>query len=258
MNTAIIALGFFVVILALLVALRVKTGNKVDIRSSDIVLALVPVALWLFLTGKIQEFAFGEVKIVAAIKMASKAPVGPQVSKLTIDTVREQITTMSKAGPEVIPQMINTKSQALSFTLGQGGYYGPAIAQYLEQLTQYPFLRYIVMSNPDGTFFGIADARQVTDIFRTSNPRFSVADLAEWLNRSVKNELEGLPGFISAEKALHKEDDKRKALENMNTLDVQVLPVVDGGQKFDGIVDRSKLTASILTEIADRLEKTND
>jgi hypothetical protein len=255
MNTVVIALGLFALILALLVALRVKTANKIDIRSSDIVLALVPVALWLFLTGKIQEFAFGEVKIVAAIKMATKAPVGPQVSKLTVDTVREHITTMSKAGPEVIPQMINTKSQALSFTLGQGGYYGPAIAQYLDQLTQYPFLRYIVMSNPDGTFFGIADARQVADIIHSSNPRFSAADLAEWLNSSVKNELEGLPGFISAEKALHKEDDKRKALESMNTADAQTLPVVDDAQKFDGIVDRSKLTASILTEISDRVEK---
>jgi hypothetical protein len=255
MNTVAIALGLFAVILVLLVALRVKTGNKIDIRSSDIVLALVPVALWLFLTGKIQEFAFGEVKIVAAIKMAAKAPVGPQVSKLTVDTVRERISTMSKAGPEIIPQMINTKSQALSFTLGQGGYYGPAIAQYLDQLTQYPFLRYIVMTNPDGTFFGIADARQLAGIIRSSNPRFSEADVAAWFNRSAKDQLEGLPGFISAEKALHKEDDKRKALEAMNTLDVQVLPVVDDAQKFDGIVDRSKLTASILTEIADRVER---
>lgn len=201
MNTVVVALGLFAVILVLLVALRVKTGNKIDIRSSDIVLALVPVALWLFLTGKIQEFAFGEVKIVAAIKMAAKAPVGPQVSKLTVDTVREHISTMSKAGPEVIPQMINTKSQALSFTLGQGGYYGPAIAQYLEQLTQYPFLRYIVMNNPDGTFYGIADARQLVAIIRSSNPRFSEADLAQWFNRSVKSELEALPGFIPAEKS---------------------------------------------------------
>jgi hypothetical protein len=48
---------------------------------------------------------------------------------------------MSKGAPDVIPQMINTKSQALSFTIGQGGYAGPAIADYLDQLTQYPFLR---------------------------------------------------------------------------------------------------------------------
>jgi hypothetical protein len=124
MNTVIIALGIFAVVLALLVALRTKTRNRIDIKNSDIVLALVPVALWLFLTGKIQEFAFGEVKIVAAIKLASKAPVGPEVSKLALDTVREPVHTMSKGGPEVIPQMINTKSQALSFTIGQGGYAG--------------------------------------------------------------------------------------------------------------------------------------
>ena len=45
MNTVIIALGIFAVILALLVALRAKTGNRIDIKNSDIVLALVPVAL---------------------------------------------------------------------------------------------------------------------------------------------------------------------------------------------------------------------
>ena len=70
-----------------------------------------------------------------------------------------------------------------------------------------------------------------------------------------KNELATLPGFVSSEKALHKKDDKRKALEMMNSEDAQVLPVLDQEEKFDGIVDRSKLTASILTEIAQRVEK---
>jgi hypothetical protein len=90
MSSVAVALTMFAALLALLVALRTKTGNKVDIRNSDIVLALVPVALWLFLTGKIQEFGFGEVKIVAAIKMAATAPVGPEVSKLTIEAVSGQ------------------------------------------------------------------------------------------------------------------------------------------------------------------------
>ena len=102
MSTAAIALDMFAALFALLVALRAKTGNKFDIRNSDIVLARVPVALWLFLTGKIQEFALGEVKIVAAIKLVSTAPVGPQVSKLTIETVREPVRMMSKGAPDVI------------------------------------------------------------------------------------------------------------------------------------------------------------
>ena len=50
---------------------------------------------------------------------------------------------------------------------------------------------------------------------------------------------------------------QRKALEMMNSEDAQVLPVLDEEGKFDGIVDRSKLTASILTEIAQRVEKSD-
>ena len=255
MSSVAVALTMFAALLALLVALRTKTGNKVDIRNSDIVLALVPVALWLFLTGKIQEFGFGEVKIVAAIKMAATAPVGPEVSKLTIEAVSEPVRMMSKGAPDVIPQMINTKSQALSFTIGQGGYAGPAIADYLDQLTQYPFLRYLVLNNPDGTFFGIADARQIEDISRAPRPRFSFYNLAEWINGGDKTELAALPGFVSSDKALHKGDDKRKALEMINAADAQVRPVLDEAGRFDGMVDRSKLTASILTEIAQRVEK---
>ena len=153
--------------------------------------------------------------------------------------------------------MINTKSQALSFMIGQGGYAGPAIADYLDQLTQYPFLRYIVLNNPDGTFYGIADARQIEDISRAPRPRFSFYDLATWINDGDKAQLAALPGFLSSEEALHKKDDKRKALEKMNTMDAQVLPVLDDASRFDGMVDRSKLTASILTEIAQRVEKSD-
>ena len=256
MNNVIIALSIFAALVALLVMLRARTQNKIDIKSADIAMALVPVALWLFLTGKIQELGFGDIKIVAAIKDASKAPVGPQVSQLTVDTVSEPVRVVSKGGPEVVPQMINTKSQALAFTIGHGGYVGMAIADYLEQLTKHPFLRYLVINNPDGSFFGIADARQVADIIRGTNQPFNAQDLAQWLNGANRTQLETLPGFIPADKALHRNDAKRKALEKMNSLDAQVLPVLDDG-RFSGIVDRSKLTASMLTEIAERMEKSN-
>jgi CBS domain-containing protein len=256
MITVITALIFFGFVLAALVVLRMRSGNRVDIRNSDIVLALVPVALWLFLTGKVQEFTFGDVKIVAAIKLASKAPVGPEVSKLTVDAIRDQVRTMTKAGPEVIPQMINNKSQALSFTLGQGGYVGEAIADYFDKLTHYPFLKYVVMNNPDGTFFGIADARQIASIVGAPSGEFTAMNVADWLNGANKDALEALPGFIPSAKALHKSDNKQKALEMMNSLDVQILPVVDEAGRFDGVVDRSKLTASMLTEIAQHLEKS--
>ena len=80
-------------------------------------------------------------------------------------------------------------------------------------------------------------------------------NLAEWINAGSKADLEDLPGFASAARALPRKTSKRKALEMMNAADTPVLPVLDEDGKFDGIVDRSKLAASILTEIAQRVEK---
>jgi len=273
MNPVVIALAVFTAILVVLVALRALTANKIDIRNSDVVLALVPVALWLFLTGKIQEFGFGEVKIVAALKFASNAPVDKQVSKLLpVDAV----PLFEKGGTEEIRRAIQNKSQALSFHLGRGGYYSAgAIRAYLDDLTQYPYLRYIVLNNKDDTFFGLADARQLAEILRRSEhipqsnatpsapipgeqaqmgprpePRLTAQHLAEWLNANNLDDLKTLPGFIAARDALDSKTDRQKALEKMNALDVQIIPVVNENKKFIGVVDRSKLTASILTDLA--------
>lgn len=247
MNTPIIAIGGFLAILTLLVMLRAKTGNKLDIKSSDIVLALVPIGLWLFLSGKVQEFAFGDFKIVAAIKAASKSPVAAQVTELPVASVQID----AKVGVGEIPNLIAKKSQALSFRLGHGGYYGPAISEYLNQLTQYPFLRYVIVNDADGSFFCMADSRQLAALLQAS---YSFDDdFARWLNSGDKTQLAGLPGFISVEQAMMKTSNRRRALQLMDSLDVQTLPVIDDGRRFIGIIDRSKLTASMLIDIADKV-----
>jgi hypothetical protein len=250
MNTLMIGIGGFILILVMLVFLRAKTGNKFEIKNSDIVLALVPIALWLFLTGQIQEFAFGDIKIVSAIKEASKSPVAPQVTALPVENVQMD----PKRGVGEIPSLIKKKNQALSFRMGHGGYWGPAISQYLKALTQYPYLRHLVIQNSDGSFFGMADARQVAEIIRAPGGDSYAKDLANWLNSSTAERLKTLPGFISSEQALKKIADKFRALQLMDSLDVQMLPVVDDSRRFAGIVDRSKLTASMLIDIAKRIE----
>jgi hypothetical protein len=247
MNTPLLAIGGFLVILALLVALRLKTGNKLDIKSSDIVLALVPIGLWLFLSGKVQEFAFGDFKIVAAIKEASKSPVSAQVTELPVVSLQME----AKGGVDQIPNLIAKKSEALSFRLGHGGYYGPAISDYLNRLTQNGFLRYVIINDADGSFFCLADSRQLTALLQGSY-NFD-DDFARWLNSGDKSQLSQLPGFISIEQALMKKSNRRRALQLMDSLDVQTLPVIDENRKFIGVVDRSKLTASMLIDIADKV-----
>lgn len=282
MSTVFISLGVFVLFLTAVVLLRVRSGNTIDIRSSDIVLALLPVVFWLFLTGKVKEFSFGGLAIEAAINIAVKEPVKDQVQMaLPVEAVR----TSPKGGTSEIQTAITEKSQALSFTLGRRGYYvGSVIMEYLDRLTQYPYLRYLVLNNQDGTFFGLVDARQLASILRNAprppadsaspspaesiqpyeqrsiggaEPRLSAKNLADWLNADNKTELATLPGFIAATDALPKSADRKQALQKMNMLEVPTIPVVDESGKFVGTIDRSKLTASILTEIAAKVDKSD-
>lgn len=250
MNTLIISIGGFIVLVGLIIALKAKTGNKFEVKNSDIVLALIPIALWLFLTGQVQELAFGDLKIVSAVKKASASPVEAQVTELPVESVQVDI----KAGVREIPRLIEKKSEALSFRLGYGGYWGPAISEYLGALTREPYLRYIVISNPDGSFFGMADARRLAAILQGRKGESYARNFANMLASADRDGLKELPGFISTENTLKETSDKRTALKIMDSLDVQTLPVTDASGRFVGIVDRSKLTASILIDIADRLE----
>jgi len=240
-----------IVVLVLVVGLtwlRARTGSRFEIKTSDVALALVPVALWMLFTGKVQEFAVGDVKIVTAIREASASPIKNQVTPLPVAEVRID----PKLGVEQIPELLRRKTEALSFRLGYGGYYGPAIAEYLARLSQSPSFRYVVISMSDGRFAGMIDARQLSALL-TGQDRRQSDEFASHLNRNEFDAILTLPGVIAQDKAIKKSTDKRQALMQMEAMDVQTLPVVDDAGKFVGVVDRSKLTASILIDIAQKV-----
>lgn len=249
MGIILISIGTFIVLLGLLVVIRAKLGNRFEIRTSDIVLALIPLVFWLFLSGRIQELSVGDLRIVAAIQRATMASVTAQVTKLPV----EPITTEIKGAVDKIPELAKRHIQALSFTLGQQGYYGSAIKEYFRQLSRLPSFKYIVFNNVDGTFFGMANAAQMSELFTNSIGTPRASELALWLSRSDQTRLSTLPGFIPADRALRQDASKETALRIMDTLDEQILPVVSNEKRFIGVVDRARLTASVLVDIADRL-----
>jgi hypothetical protein len=252
METFVIAVLSFGILLAVLVGIRMKIKSGFEFKNSDILLALVPVALWLFLTGKIQRLQIAGVNIESAFMEASESEVAPRVSDLSALPV-EPVVTGPKGGLDRIPDLVENRSQALSFRLGAGGYQGDAIRDYLDELTQYPFLEHIVFTNPDNTFYGWADARQIAAIIRKTGSRYDAAALAQWINRADHQALEQLPGFVSARQALRTSTDKGTALQQMDALDAEALPVLDEAGGLAGVVTRSRLTAGLLADIAVKL-----
>jgi hypothetical protein len=249
MNPLIVSVGGFLALLVLLVVLRARFGQSFEVRSSDILLALIPVALWLFLTGKVKELAFGDLRIVSAVQQAATTSVQRNVSRLPIETIRIGL----KGQLSDVETLRANKVQALGFNLHHGGYFGPAIREYLGALNENPSFRYLVIYNPDRTLHAVADGRQVAAMVRSG--ALDADQLAQWLNGGQVDRLASLPGYIQAKDALTNESDTRTALERMNALDVQTLPVVDATGQLAGVVDRSKLSASMLIEIADRVQQ---
>lgn len=243
------------------IAVRSKTGSRYEIKGIDLALVLVPFLAWLLVTGRIERIAIGgvEVEVAETFLTASSAPIESQVTRaspLTIDDVVETVELATKGGVDRIPRLIESKTEALEFTLKHGGYWGPAIREYFESLTAYAFLRYAIIHQQDGTLFGVFDARDLVRYFREQGLR-TYDDFARHLNagdtRSLQH-LKDLPGFLPGEYAVTPNENKRSVLEQMEKRNSETLPVVDSQRRFVGMVERTRLTASLIIEVAQKLE----
>ena len=252
MPSVILSLAMFVLVIVAMIILRVKVGEKFEIKYTDIILAVIPIVLWLLLTGKIPKLKLGELEIEMAFKEASKTKIAQQITPLRLPV--EPVRMDPKRGVGEIPRLIKDKTEALFFQLGHGGYYGPAIEEYLRKLSEHPFFKYIIISGREGTFTGLADGRELNSIFMFRGADFNANDFARWLNSSDTVSLSRLPGYISASNAIRKDADKQTALERMEALDSDTLPVMDEQGKFAGIVDRSRLTASLIIDVANKVK----
>lgn len=249
------SVGSFFVILVILVLLR-AINNRLEVKPADIVVSILPVLVFLLVTGRLQKFEIGEggVKIETAFVKASKSAIVSQITPLT-GLPSKPLRIDPKGAVRDIPKLIEHKTEGLLFRLGYGRYWGPAITEYFRLLSKQPFLKYIIVENPDGTFYAMANARELIELFQTEHPPYTAKDFAKWLNDANTTALTKLPGFISVEDAITENTDKDRALRKMEKLNVDTLPVIDEAKRFVGIVDRSRLIASLLIDVVASLKK---
>jgi hypothetical protein len=161
-----------------------------------------------------------------------------------------------KMGVERLPELIRRKTEALEFQLGFRGYWGPAIEQYFETLGKRGFLKYVLIYERDKSLFGIYDSSslqafiqdQGTEGYQKFSDNLKKGDVVS------KNKLKKLPGFISVDDAVKPETDQLTCLEAMDRLDSDFLPVVDENRKYVGMVERSKITTSLIIDVTRAIE----
>jgi CBS domain-containing protein len=245
-STPVLSIAAFVVLIAGLAALRIYSAGRITIEVKEIVAAIAVVGLGLFMLGEVTEVAFGDVKLVRRVKQAQDERVKSRIPDTASTVVVEEQRIDDKGGPGAIPSLIDSQVTALSFSLG-GDYYVPKyVAQYLLDLTEAPYLRYVVFNDDQGRFAGIADARAIATAFRVGSEVLTSELLTQWIKTNNVEALRTLPGFVGVDRAVQDLATTREALDLMVQQHAAWLPVIDASGSFKGIVHQDKLVLAIL------------
>jgi CBS domain len=256
--TVLLMIGVGLLVISLM--LRVFTQGKYEIKTIDLVFIVVPLLFVGLATGKLRGLDLFGVKADLSELWAKAADtqIEQQVSTVPVSPISDAIAmveTAEKRGVNDIPRLIEQRTQALAFRLGMGGYYGQAIRRYFDDLYGSSYLRYVVVNHADGRLFGLYEAADLIAYLRTLGDN-GYAEFERMLNRGdeqAQQWLARLPGFVSAEHAVSPDTSKRAALQAMENLDQDALPVTDPAGRLVGTVERAKLTSSLILAVTERL-----
>lgn len=247
-----LAVGFGLLIGSVLI--RVLSSGKYEIKTIDLAFIVVPLLLVGLATGRLQGLDLFGVKADFSKLFAEAANREIKVGQPPVSSLQE-VTQFIQAAPKLgineIPHLIEQRTEAISFRLGAGIYDAQAIREYFEKLYGSSYLKFIVIENPDGTLFGVYSAADLVAYLRAAEDT-GYNEFQDLLNRgddSAHEMLARLPGFISAESAATTATTKREALERMDKLDRNTLPVVDADHHFVGTVERAKVITSLLLAV---------
>lgn len=231
----------FFLILGALVFANYKLNNEFKIDTPWLALGLAPVVIWLLTTQQLSEFSgFG---LAFKLKEATAKPVSMKFDGNLIKP--EHISADAKGGLSKIPSFIRNKISAITLTVGRAGYYvNQAIEEYLIELTPHPFFKYVLFMKESGEFVGIIDAGQL--LHEMQNNGLDVVNYVE------RGDVSAIPGIRL--KYISTGSSKEKSLQVMDQEGLSELPVVDEQGHFIGIVERDKITSSIVAQLVSKSE----
>jgi hypothetical protein len=247
-GVVIVSVCIFVTIVALLMRLRSK--KNLEVKPVELAAGILPVIVFLLVSGKVKSLEVGDVKVELAFEKAAQSPITTQLQEVKLPV--EHIQAFAKGSGSLVNEYRTMKVEGLTFVVGNDGYVESVIADYLQGI---PSLRYIILNQRDGSLYAIAEARRLWDVFSSETKPFTLDEFTRVLNAGETKTLEGFPGLILAKDAIADTADRLTALKKMESLNIDFVAAVDASGKFAGVVSRSRVTSSMLVDIAERLQR---
>lgn len=250
-----------VALVACSLLLRVFSAGKYEIKTIDLVFLVSPLLVVALATGKLKGIDMFGVKADLSELLANAADgkIKEQVApakQLTVHDAVQVVQMAGKGGMHELRVLIERRIEALELRLGHGGYDGEALKAYFDALSGSSYLRVVVVNQPDGKLFGMFNASNLIGYLRVGGDS-GYQQFRQLLNSNdagSRTELSKLPGFVGAHSAVASSTSRREALERMEQLRTDSLPVINAEGFFMGTVERSKLTASLILAVTQRLD----
>lgn len=226
----------FFLILAAIAYLNYKINNEFKIESSWLALSLSPVVIWLLATQQLSEFSgFG---LAFKLDKVTSTPVSLQLDGDLIKP--EKISRDEKGGLGKIESFKRNRVAAITLELGKQRYYlNSAIETYLEELTPLSFFKYVIFKDKSGEFRGIISTTKLLEEMSSGN-----IDLVKLIE---SNDISSVRSISTI--SVPSGSSKQKSLQLMDSHGLSELPVVDEFNSFVGVVERSKITSSIVAQL---------
>ena len=235
MTIWILIISFFA-ILSLIALINYKLNKEFKIETSWLALSLAPVVIWLITTQQLSEFSgFG---LAFKLNKVTATPVSLQLDGDLIQP--EAISSDAKEGIGKIDLFKRDRVAAITLEVGKRGYYlNSAIQQYLRELTPLSFFKYVLFLDKDSKYRGMINGDKLLEEMRSRN--IDLVDLLE------ANNITGISGVNIA--SITSGSSKQAALQLMDTHSLSELPVVNDSGHFIGVVERNKITSSIVAQL---------
>ena len=247
--TAVLSVGAFVSFALLLALIRMRSEGKLTVETREIAAAVVAVGIGLFLFGEFDEIAYGDFRLVRKISAEANIPVGDRIANKATTLEYEPISQQARKGStDAIEEYLQGGVEALSFDLGKKNYYvSDVVRQYIERLTEGPYLKYVVFYEPGGQMKALVDARAIAAQFRMRDTKLTPRSLTNWITKPDLVRLKGLPGYVEP---VDVKSTTREALAKMLQFDADFVPVVDEHGRFIGVSKGSQLIGRLVSALA--------
>lgn len=244
-----IALGIFVVSMIIMLVIRKKIGKDFEIKNSDILIGIIPLALWLLLSGKITSFEYGDLKIATAFASANNSPISEEISNI----YRRDIAELEKSSIFKLDEILKSKPDALIFYSGHNVYDPHITEEYLHKLSE-SSLKYLLIKTTNHDFIGLISVDKFMAQAMVDKPVFSLREFVDWLNTNNIDQLKSIDGMLNTSVAVSPSSSKQETLARMQELDTKFLPVIEN-KEFKGIIEMEKLSTSLLMDISKAISK---